>query len=117
MTFGNIKVEKHKFHQHKNPISIYDINIGRIVVSNKVLFLKKCFKYFIGYKNDNEKVMPLCTTLPKISAYRRDFEETKYMSFLIEDNKLLGKHNEIWDKVSNNIEKGFDSEPVYNKNF
>ena len=27
ITFGDIEVEKDKFHQHKNPISIYDLNI------------------------------------------------------------------------------------------
>ena len=31
-------------------ISVYDANINRIVVSNKVPFGKKSFKYFIGYK-------------------------------------------------------------------
>ena len=49
-----------------------------------------------------------------MSAYRRDFEETKYMSFFIKGNKLLEKYNEIWDKVSKVIKKGFYSEPVYN---
>ena len=27
---------------------------------------------------------------------------------------MLEKYNEIWDKVSKVIKKGFDSEPVYN---
>ena len=31
-------------------------------------------------------------------AYRKDFEETKYISFLIKDNELIEKHNEIWGK-------------------
>ena len=35
ITFGNIEIEKQKFHSHKNQISIYDVNIDRIVVSNK----------------------------------------------------------------------------------
>ena len=39
------------------------------------------------------------------------------MYFLIEDDGLLGKYNIIWDKVSADIKKEFDSEPVYNKNF
>ena len=39
--FGVIEVEKHKFHQHKIPISIYEINIDGIVVSNLVSFGKK----------------------------------------------------------------------------
>ena len=39
------------------------------------------------------------------------------MYFLIEDDNLLEKYNTIWDKVSANIKKEFDSEPVYNKEF
>ena len=53
-----------------------------------------------------------CIMIRKMSAYRRDFDETKYISFLIKDDKLLEKYNEICDKVSNSIKKGFDSEPV-----
>ena len=32
----------------------------------------------------------------------------------MKDNELLEKYNEIWRKVSNGINKGFDSETVYN---
>ena len=39
------------------------------------------------------------------------------MYFLIENDGLLEKYNTIWDKVSTDIKKEFDSEPVYNKNF
>ena len=38
------------------------------------------------------------------------------MYFLIEDDNLLEKYNTIWDKVSADIKKEFDSEPGYNKN-
>ena len=37
------------------------------------------------------------------------------MHFLIEDDDLLKKYNTIWDKVSADIKKESDSEPVYNK--
>ena len=40
-----------------------------------------------------------------MSAYRRNFDKTRYMSFLIKDNELLENYNEIWDKVSNTIKK------------
>ena len=50
-----------------------------------------------------------------MSAYRRDFDETKYMSFLIKNNELLEKCNEIWEKVKKSIKKEFDSETVYNE--
>ena len=39
------------------------------------------------------------------------------MYFLIKDDGLLEKYNTIWDKVSANIKKEFDSKPAYNKNF
>ena len=36
------------------------------------------------------------------------------MSFLIKNEKLLEKYNKIRDKISNNMKKGFFSEPLYN---
>ena len=46
-----------------------------------------------------------------MSAYKKDFDETKYMSFLIKDDELLKKYNEI----TNN--KEFDSDPAYNEKY
>ena len=51
MKFGDIKIQNQKFHLHKEPISIKNTDINKIVVSNKVSFGKKAFKYFIGYKD------------------------------------------------------------------
>ena len=52
-----------------------------------------------------------------MSAYRKAFDETKYMSFLIKDDKLLETYNEIWEKLKNVIKKEFDCEPVYNEKY
>ena len=52
-----------------------------------------------------------------MTPYRKDFDETKYMSFLIKDNELLEKCNEIWGKVTNSIKKELNSESVYNKKY
>ena len=52
-----------------------------------------------------------------MSVYKRDFDETKYMSFLIKDDELLEKYNEIWEKVKNSIKKELHSEPVYNEKY
>ena len=68
------------------------------MVSNKVAFGKKGFKYLIGYK-DAKKIKLLCIFLPKMTVYRKDFDETKYISFLIKDNELLEKYNEIWKNL------------------
>ena len=75
-----LKLKKKKqFHQYKS-ISIDNIDINKIIVSNKVSFGKKDFKYFIGYKDAK-----------KISTYRRDFDKTKCMPFFIKDENLLEK--------------------------
>ena len=113
---GDIEIKKWKLLYHKISISIYDVDINKIIVSNKIFLGKKGFKYFIGYE-DNDKVTPLCIMLPKMSGYRRNYNETKYMSFLVNENDLLERFNEIWDKFSNTIKKGFDSEPAYNKKY
>ena len=54
-------------------------------------------RYFVGYK-DSKKIRPLCMFLPKMTAYRQDFDQAKFMSFLIKDDELLEKYNEIWKK-------------------
>ena len=77
--FDDTEIEKHKFHQRKGSISINNTDINKIVVSNKVSFSKKDFKYFIGYKDGTK--LACMHLLPKMSVYRRDFDETKYMLF------------------------------------
>ena len=78
--FGDIEIEKKKISQHERTISIKkNIDINKIVVSNKVSFVKKSFKSLIGYKY--AKIRPLCIFLPKMGTYRKDFHETKYFIF------------------------------------
>ena len=102
--FGNIEIQKQKFDHHKRPISIKNVDINKRFVSDKVSFGKKGFKYFIGYK-DSKKIRPLCIFVPKISAYRKDFDDTRYISFLVKDNELLKKYNKIWKKLKNSVKK------------
>ena len=80
----------------------------------RLLLVKKEFRYVIGLK-DTKKMRSLCIFLPKFSAYRKAFVENRYISFLINNNKLLEKYNEIWEIISNSIKKEFDSNLVYNK--
>ena len=58
----------------------YDVGIDKIMISNKFFCGKNGFKYFIGYK-DNKKIRSLCKMPLKLGAYKRDFDETKYISF------------------------------------
>ena len=81
INFDGADVEEYKFYQDKCTILINNIDINKIVVSNKFSFGKKDF---IGYK-DAKKITPLCILLPKMSAYRKDFNKIKFLSFLIKN--------------------------------
>ena len=83
--FDDTEIEEYEFHQYKRPIPISDIDINRIVVSNKLPCSKQNLKYFIGCKDDKE-IIPLCIFRPKLSVYRRGFDETKCIYFVIKDN-------------------------------
>ena len=50
LTFGDIQVEKHKFHQYKSPISINGVDISKIIVSNRVSLVKKVLNILLGTK-------------------------------------------------------------------
>ena len=66
-------------------------------------WLKKNYKYFIGYLYDNHKIRPLHIILPKRTAYVKfyDRKTQQQIYFLIDDDDdLLEKYNTIWDKVS-----------------
>ena len=43
-----------------------------------------------------------------MAAYRKNFDEAKFMYFLIKDAELLENYNEIQEKAS---------QPVYNKKY
>ena len=48
---------------------------------------------------------------------KKNIHGTKYMSYFIKEDQLLGKYNKIWGKISNNIKevykKVFDKKTVY----
>ena len=68
--------------------------------------------------HNDHKVKPLHIMLPKTSPYVKSYDgQTKWVYFSIEDDDLWKKYNAIWNKVSADIKKEFDSEPVNNKEF
>ena len=59
-----------------------DVHIEKVLVSNKISFGEKNYKYFIGYLYDNHKVKPLRIMLPKTSTYVKSYDgQTKWMYF------------------------------------
>ena len=58
--FGDTQIEKQEFQQHESSILINNIDINKIVVSNRVSFGEKGFKHFIGYKYAKKIVLYAC---------------------------------------------------------
>ena len=115
LTFGDIEIEKYKFYCHKTPMFLKEVDMEKVSVSNKISIGEKNYKYVIGYLCNDNEVKPLHIMLPKSSVYVKSCgRQTKWTYFLIEDDDLLEKYNTIWDKVSTDIKKEFDSEPFYN---
>ena len=51
-----------------------------------------------------------------MSRYIKYFDDGgKNMSFKIEDDNLLVKYNEIWNKIKKTLDIKFHSKPVYGK--
>ena len=117
LKFDNIRVNKKEFHKSKQPIDLDLVNVDQIVVSDKFKHSDDGFKYFIGYK-EGEIVKPLCIILPQMTGYIKYFENGgKNMSFVIKDDDVLDKYNEIWDKIKGTLSIKFHSTPVYDEKY
>ena len=117
LKFDNVEVNKKEFHVSKQPIALDSVLINKIVVSDKFEHNGKGFKYFIDYKDDNI-IRPLCFILPQMKGYIKYFENGgKNMSFMIEDDTILVKCNEIWNKIKKILNIKFHSTPVYDEKY
>ena len=115
LKFDNDRVNKKEFHKSKQPIDLGLVNVDQIVVSDKFRHNDDGFKYFIGYKK-GEVVKPLCIILPQMSGYIKYFENGgKNMSFMVKNDDVLDKYNEIWNKVKGKLNMKFHSTPVYDE--
>ena len=93
------------------------MNINRILTSDKFEHSDKGFKYFIGYKED-DIIKSLCILLPQMSGFIKYFDNgRKKLSFMIEDDSILVKYNEIWNKDKEIKYIKFHSNPVYDKKY
>ena len=73
-------------------------------------------KYIIGY-NDNT-ISPLQLFLPKMTGYLNIFENgNRKISFFTTNNEFLEKYTAIWEKISDLVNKKFDSDPIYNNKY
>ena len=59
LTFGDIEIEKNKFYHHKIAIFLGDVDIEKVLVSNKIFLLKKTIN----------TLLITCTIIIKLSQY------------------------------------------------
>ena len=117
LKFNNITVSKKEFHKSKQAIDLSLLTVDQIVVSDKFKHSDDGFKYFIGYQ-EGEIVKPLCIILPQMMGYIKYFENGgKNMSFLIKNDSVLNKYNEIWDRIKEKLSIKFHIEPVYDQTY
>ena len=117
LKFDNIRGNKKEFHKSKQPIDLDSVKTENIVVSDKFKHSEDGFKYFIGYQ-EGEIVKPLCIILPQMIGYKKYFENgVKNMSFMVKNDDVLDKYDEIWDKIKNKLNIKFHSMPVYDEKY
>ena len=57
LTFGNTEIEKQEFTPTNNKLFLKDVDIDKILLSNKTSSGEKNYKCFIGYLDD---IIKLC---------------------------------------------------------
>ena len=93
LIFASIRLNKKEFHKSKQPINLDKVNIDQIV-------------------------KPLCIILLQMSGYIKYFENGgKNMSFIIKNDDVLDKYNQIWDKIQSTLNLKFQSIPIYNEKY
>ena len=117
LKFNYIRVNKKELHKSKQPIDLMSVNLDQIIVSDKFKHSDEGFKYFIGYQ-ECEIVKPSCIILPQMSEYMKYFENGgKNMSFLIKDDEVWEKYEQIWDVIKNKPSFKFHSKPTYDQKY
>ena len=117
LKFDNISVNKKEFHKSKQPIDLDLKKVDQIAVSDKFRHNDDSFKYFTGCR-EGEIIKAICIILPQLTGYIKYFENGgKNMSFVIKDDDVLYKYNEICDKIREALSFKFHSMPVYDEKY
>ena len=118
LKFDNIRVnKKKKNHKSKQPINLDLVVVEQVLIPDKFKHSNDDFKYFFGNK-EGEIVKPLCIILPQMSRYVKCFENGgKNTYFVIKDDDVLEKYNEIWDKIKTDLNIKFHGMAVYDEKY
>ena len=104
--FGDKEVNKKEFYSSKQAISIYSVDLNKIVVSNKLKINDTAYKYICVYLN-NDTIQQLHVILPQTNKYIKYFDDGGE-----KNEKNYKKYNEIWEVIRNLLKKDFTIGPV-----
>ena len=82
LKFDDFKIEKIMFYCFKKAIMVNNVKVEKILISNEFAYGKNKEtngKYFIRYKNDDEKIRALVVKLPQMIGYPNEYRKTKYV--------------------------------------
>ena len=117
LKFDNIEVNKKEFYASKQAIGLNLVNTNKIVLSDKFKHSDNGSKYFIDYKDDNA-IRLLCVILPQMSVFIKYSDNGgKNMSLMIEDDSVLVKYSDVWNKTKEVKGIKFHSNPVYDEKY
>ena len=115
--FGDKEVDKKTFYSSKEAILLDSVDLSKIVVSSRWKLNDTTYKYFCGYLN-NDVIKPLCVILPQMNGYIKYFDDGgKNMSFVIDDEKVYEKYDEIWNVVKGLLKLKFAASPIRNDKY
>ena len=110
--FGDKEIDQKEFYLSKQAILLDSIDLNKIVVSNQSKINDTTNKYLRGYLN-NDTIQPLCVILPQMNGYIKHFEDgEKNMTFVMDDEKIYKKYNEIWEVVRKLLKLKFTVSPI-----
>ena len=110
--FGDKQVNKKEFYSLKKAIRLDSVDLDKIVVSSKWKINETTCRYLCGYLN-NDVIEPLCVILPQMDGYIKYFDDGgKNMSFVMDDEKVYDKYNEIWEVIRKLLKVKFTVNPV-----
>ena len=109
---GDINIDKKEFYSSKHTLFWGDVELDKIVVSNKWKINENTCKYYVRYCKD-DLIRPLCVIMPQMSGYIKYFDDGgKNMSFVSDDKDIYEKYGSIWAKVGKLLKLKFSINPI-----
>ena len=110
--FENKEVNKKEFYSSKQAIPLDSVDLNKIAVSSKWKISDTTYKYLCGYLK-NDVIQPLCVILSEVNGNIKYFDDGgKNMSFVMDDEEIYERYNEIWEVVRKLLKIKFTVGPV-----